>query len=299
MEERLRKFSRIVETGSFTQASHDLHISQPALSIAIKKLERELGVELFAHRQPPLKLTSAGETAYRYAKGLGARNRNFKLELAQIVRQKPSLSVGMIDSLAYALFVQGDFLDELQKHAHISLSINNSRVLTKLLAQGELDIALVTQHSTTPFDPNLNVRLLGYEPLVAVVNPTQVSATTGALKKGELPQLLAYDQSSNTDRLIQQYFAQRNIEPKPIFRSTSPEILMHMALKGQGTAVLPYLMVREALKKSQLALIAGAISRPVIALEHKDTETPLPLLLLCKNMQAVLERLMAEDALAE
>jgi DNA-binding transcriptional LysR family regulator len=299
MEERLRKFSRVVETGSFTQASQELHISQPALSIAIRKLEHELDTVLFTHRQPPLKLTSAGEVAYRYAKSLGARNRNFKLELAQIIRQKPSLSVGMIDSLAYALFVQSNFLEELQRHAHISLSINNSRILTRLLQQGELNIALITHHATTSIEPNVSPRLLGHEPLVAVTHSAQAGTVTQALKNGVLPHLLAYDQFSNTDRLIQQYFIHRGIEPEPIFRSTSPEILLHMALMGQGTAVLPYLMVREALQKEQLVITAGAISRPVMALEHKDSETPLPLLLLCKNIEQTLKELWAEDALRE
>ena len=46
MDERLKKFVQLVDSGSYTQASRQLHISQPALSVAIGKLERELHASL-------------------------------------------------------------------------------------------------------------------------------------------------------------------------------------------------------------------------------------------------------------
>lgn len=297
MEERLRKFARVVETSSFTRAASELHISQPALSIAIRKLEQELGSKLFIKRQPPLKLTEAGKAAYRYAKSLGARNSNFKLELAQLARQKPPLSIGMIDSLAYTLFVHSDSLTDLKKQAHISLSINNSRILSHQLLQGELDVALVAARHSDSFTQNIRIRSLGTEPLVAVTNPENAPLTKKSIKSGVLPDFLSYDQSSHTNLLVSRHFSGLGVELLHTFRSTSLEILLHMALQGEGTAVLPYVLVRQALADRKLVITAGPIARPIIALEHKEKETALPLLMLCKNIQQDLERLNREDGL--
>lgn len=60
----LEVFEQVVGTGSFTQAARALKMSQPAVSLAVKRLERQLGAELF-QRQPfgpnAISLTDAGK----------------------------------------------------------------------------------------------------------------------------------------------------------------------------------------------------------------------------------------------
>jgi DNA-binding transcriptional LysR family regulator len=133
--------------------------------------------------------------------------------------------------------------------------------------------------------------------LVAVTNPATAQSVKVSIHEGFLPELLSYDQNSHTNQLITQHFLDLGVELKHTFRSTSLEILLHMALLGEGTAVLPYLMVRQALAKQQLVITAGPIARPIIALEHKDKETVLPLLMLCNTIQKSLEQLNGEDSL--
>ena len=51
----------ICETGSFTKAAERMSITQPSLSLLIKRLERELGLQLFEREQgPPIRITPAG-----------------------------------------------------------------------------------------------------------------------------------------------------------------------------------------------------------------------------------------------
>ena len=59
-------FAAIVEAGSLTRASELLYVSQPYLSQYLKRLEANLGVELFNHRTSPLRLTWFGEQYYQY-----------------------------------------------------------------------------------------------------------------------------------------------------------------------------------------------------------------------------------------
>jgi DNA-binding transcriptional LysR family regulator len=64
MEDRLRKFAVLVDTGNFTKAAQRLHTSQPALSIAINKLEQELHVKLIVRGIRPFTLTKPGQVVY-------------------------------------------------------------------------------------------------------------------------------------------------------------------------------------------------------------------------------------------
>lgn len=59
-------FAAIVEAGSLTRAAEQLYISQPSLSQYVKRLEANLGVELFDRSTSPLRLTYTGERYYQY-----------------------------------------------------------------------------------------------------------------------------------------------------------------------------------------------------------------------------------------
>lgn len=59
---------KIVECGSMNEASHALYVSQPALSAAVKDLERELGIEIFTRSPQGIALTSDGAEFLTYAR---------------------------------------------------------------------------------------------------------------------------------------------------------------------------------------------------------------------------------------
>ena len=60
---QLRYFVVVAEEASFTRAAQRLHLSQPALSAAIRQLERRLGTVLFARTGRQVALTPAGEAS--------------------------------------------------------------------------------------------------------------------------------------------------------------------------------------------------------------------------------------------
>ena len=65
--QQLQYFLAAVEHGSFSAAADTLHMAQPSLSEQVRRLEAELGVELFARVGRGLVLTEAGETLRPYA----------------------------------------------------------------------------------------------------------------------------------------------------------------------------------------------------------------------------------------
>lgn len=65
---QLKYIVKIVECGSMNEASHELYISQPALSSSVKDLERELGIEIFTRSSQGIALTVEGAEFLKYAR---------------------------------------------------------------------------------------------------------------------------------------------------------------------------------------------------------------------------------------
>ncbi|ECJ9749865.1 LysR family transcriptional regulator [Listeria monocytogenes] len=70
MDEALRTYIRVVELQSFTKAAEELHISQPAVSLQLKKLEERYETELIYRQAKKFVLTATGEMLYHRAKQL-------------------------------------------------------------------------------------------------------------------------------------------------------------------------------------------------------------------------------------
>jgi DNA-binding transcriptional LysR family regulator len=251
MEDRLQKFAALIDAETFTKAAEVLHISQPALTTAIKKLEREVGQKLLTRSGSRFQMTSAGRLAYMEGKELSARRHNLKLQFSSLQNQKVSLAVGMIDSVTEALLESTDVLESLERIAHVSLSINNSQMLMTAVEQGRLDLAIVAkqpQKLSTRFE----VTKLGAEPLVLVTHKSHETKAKAQIAEGRLAQFLSYNQNSTTHRLILQTAERAGVELLPSFYSTSPAIIMRQVRDQKGVAALPFFLVEPQIQNGEL-----------------------------------------------
>jgi DNA-binding transcriptional LysR family regulator len=259
MEDRLVKFARIIDAGSFTKAASLLHISQPALTSAVKKLEKELQAELIVRSNKGLTLTSAGKIAYQTARNLIAEAQNLELQIRETTGEKPPLAIGMIDSLAHLLFITDTYLERLEQHARVSLVIDNSSRLAEAVNHNELDLALLAQPDR--MQSGLTARTIGEEPLVLVAHQSLKNRTLQDLASRELHHFMSYNQASRTSQIITAHFAMLGVTVQPIFYSTSPEIILQLVLSKRGTAVLPYLLVRQHVDSGELTVIPTGTRR--------------------------------------
>jgi DNA-binding transcriptional LysR family regulator len=293
MEERLRKFAQLTDAGSFTKAAVELHVSQPALSAAIAKLERELKTALFVRGARPLTLTTAGQVAYRAAKDLAVQTDNLKLRLAELAQEPVALRIGMIDSVADALFDTASGLVIFQT-GKVSVVVNNSRYLVEAVERGDLDVAFIAERGKT-LPALLESKSVGAEPLV-VVSRSKKAGRSGNV----LPNFISYDQQSHTFRLVQRALGEYGVVPDTLCYSTSPEVMLRLVLLQGGTAVLPYLLVRTYIHDGKLVCLGDAhpwlIRRNIVAIKRRDKALPLPLAKLSVQIGAVLAELMHDTA---
>lgn len=129
---QLIQFKAIAECGSITAASEKLHISQPALSMMLRKLEGELGVSLFTRKKNRISLSFAGEIALTHVNQIQKQIFMMKDDLHRFMREENSIRVSFcsqgLGGYLFPLFVS--------EHPEIHLTISG-------LAEGESDADLL------------------------------------------------------------------------------------------------------------------------------------------------------------
>lgn len=294
MDDRLRKFACLVESRSFTHAAKKLHISQPALTLSINKLERELKMPLVVRGHGGLELTSAGQIVYDAAKTHRTADDNLRTKLAELSDRRPQVTIGMIDSVAAALNDEPAALDELESQADVSIVVNHSRYLRIAVENREVDLAIAVPDNA--IHPNLAVESLGSELFVLACQPDRLKHFQAALEAKKLREFISYDRNSTTYSHLYAGLLKLGISTPPILYSTSPTIMLHTILRGRGVAALPYILTKELLKNGRLAALqkngrALTIECPLSFVKLRGKLLPGVL----GNFSAQTQRMMAAD----
>ena len=108
---QLKYFQTVCSLGSITRASALLSVSQPAISAAIKELEREFGVQLFSRVGKSLELTREGQTLLGLSEDLLRRADSAAQVMSDLANQRNRIRLGMPPMLCSILLPQlyGDF----------------------------------------------------------------------------------------------------------------------------------------------------------------------------------------------
>lgn len=146
--EQLRTFLAVAETGSFTRAADEVHRTQSAVSMQIKKLEERLGCMLFARTGRDVQLTGEGRTLVGYAQKILALN-----------EQAMSAVSGEEMSGCVRLGLPDDYADRLlprvlaafgRTHPSVDVLVDchSSNAISQKIRSGELDLGIVTYADT-------------------------------------------------------------------------------------------------------------------------------------------------------
>ena len=144
-------FLAIAQAGSVSKAAQGLYLSQPAVSRSLKRLEEDLGAQLFDREAAPLRLTQAGERYLRYVRENQERERRLRQDLAQLERE-PSGTVRVGLNFWRSSLVLPRGLPAFQRrypHIQVEPAEGSHQDLSVLLDQGKLDFALL--HRPHPY----------------------------------------------------------------------------------------------------------------------------------------------------
>ncbi len=255
MYEDILKFVCLVDQGSFTLASRELHISQPALSIAIKNLEKSLQTELIVRSHRSFRISPMGKIVYDY--GVLSKNNaeQLKSDLISAKNQPINLTIGLIDSVAETLFLHSQsFFNKINALASLNLTINNSDILLSKFNKSEFDIVCLTK----PVYSISNKKFIGSvdEPFYLICGFDSYKSVSQTLKqKSRIDNFLSYNTNSNTSKIIDNFLTKNNITVDKTFYSTSPNLILQLVLKNIGVSVLPRQLVEKYIKSGKLSKI--------------------------------------------
>ena len=272
MEDRLKKFARLVDAGSYTKAAQELHTSQPALSNAIQKLERELKAKLLIRGVHAFRLTEAGQIAYAHGHKLLLMEQNLSNSMLTITGHKQSFSLGCIDSIADVI-VKANLLEILERDSSVSLHVQSSSVLLEQLKKGNLDLAIIARQVN--LSSNILSQDIGRERFALVCSYANKDLFASQLRKSILTNFLAYNMGSTTQMLVQAQLEAQHLTQEAHFYSTNPSVLLELALQGKGVTALPrrYVESRLGTTLSELPL-TKPITRPVDVIWHENRTLP-------------------------
>jgi DNA-binding transcriptional LysR family regulator len=255
MDDSLRKFVSVVEAGTFTRAAELLHISQPALSVAVAKLEKTIGEKLLeSNGRQGVVLTEAGKLVYAAALEHRKVAQNLKLELISLGSQKVPLRLGLVDSVAVLLANLPDQLKLLETTTELGLYVSSSSALRRGVLQSELDVAIIVADDQA--DNRLEIAAVTADMLVLVCSPEMQEVFQTRIDTREPLPFLSYVRSSTTFKIIDTELRRSRIETQAVLYSSSPDVMLGMVERGKGAAVLPRLLVKDKIEAGTLSVLS-------------------------------------------
>lgn len=265
MDHRYLKFYTVAKLKSFSAAAKTLGISQPAITLAIGSLERSLGVRLFERKRYNIELTKEGKLVLASSTKILKEDSLLHRKLDSIYKDK-SRHVGIIDSIAYLLYSSTKDSELL---ADLEIMVDNSKKIINDIVANKIDAGLITGQPGK-LTKDIKVNKLRNEKFVFVCSPEHGTKDQSKV----IDDWLAFNIESTTYTHFTRQFKKLGLNVKPIFYSTSLDLLKDMAAAGRGTALLPYHMVKDDLATGRLVEIeTPLLTRPIWAIIRKKNKS--------------------------
>lgn len=250
---QLEIFLCIAEEKSFSRAAEKMLRTQPALSIAIKRLEEELGETLFDRTSKAGALTEAGKILQTYAQqmiNLREESRDAIGELRGMYRGR--LTIGANESTS--LYLLPELLMEYRKkHPRIKIEVyrNVSERIPAEVLERNLDFGFL---SYDPLHPQLQSIEVHRDELTLVVPPKHPLAKRRQVAVRDLgdEQFVAHNVKTPARTRIFELFAEHHTPLNICIELATLETIKEFVLLGAGVAILPRLTVQDELKSGKL-----------------------------------------------
>ncbi|MTI38111.1 LysR family transcriptional regulator [Fulvivirga lutimaris] len=250
---QLKVFVKVCQYKSITKAADELHLTQPAVSIQLKKLQDQFDIPLTEVIGRQLYVTEFGEQILNLSETL--------LEGAERINDTANLYKGLftgkikIASVSTGKYVIPYFLTGFtREHPNIDLTIDvtNKNLVVESLARNETDFALV---SVLPDLSLERIELMdNVLHLVSGSEYYQHSHSMTLKKLTEIP-LIFREQGSATRKAMENYLNINKIIPNRSFELTSNEAVKQAVMAGLGMSIMPLIGLRHALQLDKLKIV--------------------------------------------
>ena len=253
---QLRAFYTVLKTGSFSSAAEALCVTEPAVFIQVRSLERHLGFTLLDKIGRELKPTEAGKVLYEYGEKI------FTLvdEAARAVQELQDLKHGHLRvgvTQALAQYLMPIFVSDFQdRHPHIAVSMDggSSRGLVEGILQHRYELAVVAR---VPYPDRITFIPYTRDDILLIVSPHHALAKKKKVSLSELTKepVILTDAKSAVKFSVWKGFEKKGLHPSAIIEAGNLDFIKQLVEKGKGYSFLASVAVREEITKGLLVTI--------------------------------------------
>lgn len=253
---QLRAFYAVAKTGAFSKGAEELFVTEPAVFIQVRSLERYLGFKLLDKFGRELRPTEVGRMLFHYAEKIfclvDEANRAVK-ELHEL--RSGELRIGCAKALAQYLMplVISSFRDFYPK-IKILLSEGSSDELIKGVMAHQFELAMVAR---MPYPDPIGFVPFSKDRVIVVASPDSKLVGKGEISLEELNDqpIICRDAGSATRLAVFSAFEKEGLKLSAIVESGNTEFIKDMVKRDEACSFLSSICVRNEIRREELAAI--------------------------------------------
>lgn len=259
---QLKAFLAIAEAKTFTAGARRVNVTQAAISMQIRQLEDEVGLQLFTRTPRRVILTEAGEYLLERARKILREHDSALAEIAEVAgAEYGRLRIGTASG-TFAMSQLPSILHRLKEkfpRSELTVSSGTSHRLVDQMMHGELDSAFVS----LPVDnSNITTESIFSDEIVAIAHPRHPLAKEKYISAAALAgeSLILGERGGNTRRMIDEFFAAANVRPNITMELSRQEAINLMVENNLGVGMAGAKSVAREKRDGKLVtwLIEGA-----------------------------------------
>lgn len=261
----LKVFQAVATEKSFSRAAEKMLRTQPAISLAVQRLENDLGEKLIDRSSTPPMLTDAGSIVLEYARrfeNLAAEMQNSLAELRD--NSAGRLVVGANESTSLYLLQHIEQYRRLYPKVKVQVRRSlSSKVPTQLL-DGDLELGVI---SYNPDDERLISKVIFTDHLAFVVSPVHRFAKMDTVPITELGMetFIAHNVLSPYREVVLREFQRHRVPLNMDVEMPTVETIRKLVQRNEGVAFLPRMCVEQEIEQNLL----HEIKVPELSVERK------------------------------
>jgi DNA-binding transcriptional LysR family regulator len=248
----LKVFSTVATEKSFSRAGEKLLRTQPAVSLAVQKLESDLRERLIDRSGKELLLTDAGRIVYEYARRFENLEGELENALAELRDNSAGrLTVGANESTSLYLLEHIERYRRLYPKVKVQVRRSLSSKIPSQLIDGDLELGVI---SFDPEDDRLQSMVLFTDHLAFVVSPAHRFANRAEVSISELGMetFIAHNVLSPYRAVVLKEFQRHKVALNMDVEMPTVETIRKMVQRNEGVAFLPRMCVEQELKQETL-----------------------------------------------
>jgi DNA-binding transcriptional LysR family regulator len=263
----LKVFQAVATERSFSRAAEKMSRTQPAISLAVQRLESELQEKLIDRSAKDLLLTDAGQIVLNYARRFENLEREMETALAELRDNSVGrLTIGANESTSLYL------MHHIQAYRHefpgVKVEVRrslSSRIPAQLI-DGDLELGVI---SFDPMDSRLESTVIFTDRLCFVVSPKHRLAASESVSIAELggETFIAHNVISPYREIVIREFQRHRVPLNRGVEMPTVETIRKMVQRNEGVAFLPRMCVDQELAAGSLHEVRvpelGHVERPV------------------------------------